>query len=184
MIISRPNLWWKWCTTTTWNHMEHYLMNWTRVMMTGPHTGITFSLKLQTSCTTITRYQPVTLILLQVSGQAPHNDSPPSKNARDLYDMIVATPVGDIPWQSFSLKYTRPKPKTLGHDSDDPSWTTTNYDIWFCDPHLLAQATLNSTVNLISHLTRNTVQMANIALRIWCQEIGSENRWWVGLKLF
>ena len=47
---------------------------------------------------------------------APDNNSPTFKNAKDLYDMVDATPIGEIPWQSFSLKYTRPKPKTLGPD--------------------------------------------------------------------
>ena len=76
---------------------------------------------------------------LWAASPAPHNNSPPSKNAKDLYDTINATPLGDIPWQSFSLKYTRPKPKTLGPDGEDPPWTTTNYDIWFHDPCLLIQ---------------------------------------------
>ena len=79
---------------------------------------------------------------LWAASLAPHNDSLPFKNAKDLYDMIDAIPPGDIPWQSFSLKYTGPTLKTLGSDCEDPPWTTTNYDIWFHDPHLLIHDTV------------------------------------------
>jgi hypothetical protein len=34
-----------------------------------------------------------------------HADSPPFANHSDLYETIDSTPVGDVPWQSFSLTY-------------------------------------------------------------------------------
>ena len=70
---------------------------------------------------------------------APHNDSPPFKNAKDMYDMIDSTPLGNIPWQSFTLNYNGPPPDTLGPDGKSPPWTTADYDIWFRNPHLLVQ---------------------------------------------
>ena len=76
---------------------------------------------------------------LWVAFLVPHNDSPPFKNAKDMYDTIDSTPLGNIPWQSFTLNYNGPPPDTLGPDGKSPLWTTANYDIWFRDLHLLVQ---------------------------------------------
>jgi hypothetical protein len=32
-----------------------------------------------------------------------HHDSPPFANHSDLYETIDSTPMGGVPWQSFSL---------------------------------------------------------------------------------
>jgi hypothetical protein len=34
-----------------------------------------------------------------------YNDAPPFANHSDLYNTIDLTPLGDIPWQHFSLQY-------------------------------------------------------------------------------
>ncbi|KAG2344783.1 hypothetical protein BDR05DRAFT_855483, partial [Suillus weaverae] len=36
---------------------------------------------------------------------AKHDDTPPFADRRDLYLTIDNTPVGDVPWKSFSMKY-------------------------------------------------------------------------------
>ena len=74
---------------------------------------------------------------LWAASLAPHNDSPPFKNAKDMYDTIDATPLGNVPWQSFTMNYKGSQPETLGPDGEVPPWTTADYDIWFCDPRLL-----------------------------------------------
>ena len=76
---------------------------------------------------------------LWAASLAPHNDSPPFKNAKDMYDTIDSTPLGDIPWQSFTLNYNGSPLENLGPDGESPSWTTDDYDIWFHNPHLLVQ---------------------------------------------
>jgi len=70
---------------------------------------------------------------------APHRDSPPFKNHKDLYSTVDATPLGDVPWDSFSLKYNGTLP-----DGEVPSWMSSEYDVWFRDPRCLVQ-------NLISN---------------------------------
>jgi hypothetical protein len=48
-----------------------------------------------------------------------------------LLETIDSTPVGDVPWQAFSLSYD-------GHCPNDvPEWMTTIYDVWYCDPRQL-----------------------------------------------
>ena len=41
-----------------------------------------------------------------------HHESPPFSNHTEMYSAIDSTPLGDVPWESFSLEY----------------------DVWFQDP--------------------------------------------------
>ncbi|KAK7461730.1 hypothetical protein VKT23_008159 [Stygiomarasmius scandens] len=56
---------------------------------------------------------------------------PPFANHQDMYATIDAIPQGDIPWESFTVKYN-------GNLTDDtssvPTWKTREYEVWFRDP--------------------------------------------------
>ena len=56
-----------------------------------------------------------------------------------MYKTIDATPLGDIPWESFTLQYngTQPTENVL-------SWMTAEHDIWFQDPHVLVHNILSN----------------------------------------
>src|SRR5271156_4579388 len=73
-----------------------------------------------------------TLLDLWASSLLNHNDTPPFANHSDLYNTIDSTPIGDIPWQNFSLKYN----EELSDDAV-PQWVTEEYEVWFRDPHLI-----------------------------------------------
>ena len=75
---------------------------------------------------------------------APHHDSPPFESAKELYNMIDSTPLGDIPWQSCTLNYKGSPPETLGPNGESPPWTTADYDIWFRDARLLVQEMISN----------------------------------------
>ena len=60
------------------------------------------------------------------SGEAPFIDHV------HLYNTIDAIPVGGVPWQSFSVSYTGPRPET-----DVPPWMEETYEVYFRDPHQL-----------------------------------------------
>ena len=79
------------------------------------------------------------VFLLWVASLAPHGDQPPFLNARFMYKTIDATPLGDIPWESFTLQYngTQPTENVL-------SWMTAEHDIWFQDPHVLVHNILSN----------------------------------------
>lgn len=53
---------------------------------------------------------------------------PPFANARDLYNVIDATELGDVPWQAFAVKYSGEIPQ------DPPNWMSASYEVWFRDP--------------------------------------------------
>lgn len=63
-----------------------------------------------------------------------HYDTPPFASCSDLYNTIDSTPLGDVPWQSFSLTYQGELP-----GDTTPSWMTSEYDVWFRDPHTIVQ---------------------------------------------
>lgn len=79
---------------------------------------------------------------LWAASLTPHHDSPPFANAKAMYDTIDSTPLGDIPWQGFTLNYNGPPPETRGLNGENPPWTTADYDIWFRDARLLVQEML------------------------------------------
>lgn len=58
---------------------------------------------------------------------APHNDAPPFINYNTMYETIDCTPLGDVPWESFSLKYNAEGEALL-------EWMTTDHEVWFRDP--------------------------------------------------
>lgn len=62
------------------------------------------------------------------------NPSPPFVNARDLYNVIDATELGDIPWQGFAVTYD-------GEVPDNPlNWMSTLYEVWFRNPFLVMES--------------------------------------------
>jgi hypothetical protein len=71
---------------------------------------------------------------LWAASLAAHGDTPPFTNHTDMYDTIDSTPLGDVPWQSFSSQYNGILPDDL---DDIPSWMKSEYDVWFRDPQLL-----------------------------------------------
>lgn len=56
-----------------------------------------------------------------------------------MYNSIDTTPLGDLPWESFSLKYNGDIP-----EGDIPSWMDTEYDVWFRDPRSLVHNMLSN----------------------------------------
>ena len=64
---------------------------------------------------------------------AQHNDVPPLENAKSMYSTIDSTPLGDVPWQSFTLNYNGDLP-----DGEVPApWMETDYNAWYREPYTL-----------------------------------------------
>jgi hypothetical protein len=80
-----------------------------------------------------------TLLNLWAASLLKHDDEPPFSNHSELYDTIDSTPLGDVPWETFSLKYSGVLP-----DGEIPAWMTSEYDIWFRDPHTIVRNLLSN----------------------------------------
>lgn len=83
--------------------------------------------------------------LLKIWGQHAEStgDEAPFQNHNDLYETIDSTPVGDVPWQSFNLKYSGPRPNLEGEE--DPAWMDDTQEVWFRDPRELVRNLLSNT---------------------------------------
>ncbi|KAF7971987.1 hypothetical protein HWV62_19335 [Athelia sp. TMB] len=66
----------------------------------------------------------------------------PFTNHKDLYATIDATTVGEVPWQSFKLKYCGPLPD---EGAEVPAWMLDEHEVWFRDPHQLLRNLLANT---------------------------------------
>lgn len=69
------------------------------------------------------------LLDLWASTLKKHDDKPPFADFRDLYKTIDKTPLGDVRWQSFSVRYNGERP-----DTDVPPWMDQVFDVWYRDP--------------------------------------------------
>ena len=56
-----------------------------------------------------------------------------------MYNTIDSTPLGDLPWESFSLAYNGDVP-----EGDPPLWMSSEYDVWFRDPRGLVHNILSN----------------------------------------
>ena len=63
----------------------------------------------------------------------PHHDSPPIIDHLDLHRQIDAIPLGDIPWECFSLKYGGAPPQMV----NPPEWKLAEHEIWYRNPRLV-----------------------------------------------
>jgi hypothetical protein len=48
---------------------------------------------------------------LWAASLAVHDDVPPFANHANMYDTIDVSPLGDVPWESFSLHYNGLRPE-------------------------------------------------------------------------
>jgi Plavaka transposase len=53
----------------------------------------------------------------------------PFQNHWDMYNTIDQTPLGDIPWSSFTLQYSREKPT-----DDVPQWMSKTFQVCYHNP--------------------------------------------------
>jgi hypothetical protein len=79
------------------------------------------------------------LLSLWAASLATHGDEPPFSKATDLYNTIDSTPLGDAPWESFSLQYNGTRPS-----EGVPPWMDAEYDVWFRDPCTLVHNLLSN----------------------------------------
>ncbi|KAF8489871.1 hypothetical protein F5888DRAFT_1869464 [Russula emetica] len=80
--------------------------------------------------------------ILAALQSAPYNDddvpSPPFSDARDLYDVINSTELGDVPWEGFAITYDGEVP------DNPPNWMSTPYEVWFCDSLLVMESQIGN----------------------------------------
>ncbi|KAF8441008.1 hypothetical protein L210DRAFT_3612177 [Boletus edulis BED1] len=79
------------------------------------------------------------LLDLWASSLYPHGAEPPFQDHRHLHEVIDATIIGDVKWQSFSVSYTGEVPEV-----NPPDWMRQKYDVWFRDPRQVVHKILGN----------------------------------------
>ncbi|KAG6806075.1 hypothetical protein H0H92_012797, partial [Tricholoma furcatifolium] len=79
--------------------------------------------------------------LMQVWGARHTNNGPPFCDKQDLYDTIDSTPIGGVPWQSFSCQYDG---LIEDGDAETAPWKFKQFDIWYRDPRLVIRNQLGN----------------------------------------
>ncbi|KAG1756916.1 uncharacterized protein EDB91DRAFT_1233597 [Suillus paluster] len=80
-----------------------------------------------------------------------------------VYKTIDNTPIGDVKWQSFSVKYTGTIP-----DEGATPWMADSHDIWFCDP-----------CNVVRNILANPDYTIEIDLKPYCEfATNNDERQW------
>ena len=72
----------------------------------------------------------VQLMKIWAAHGAEWGEAPPFLDHKDLYKCINATPLANIPWQSFVTSYDGEIPQ----EGKVPSWMTMEHTVWFQDP--------------------------------------------------
>ncbi|KAH9033494.1 hypothetical protein EDB85DRAFT_1890181 [Lactarius pseudohatsudake] len=75
------------------------------------------------------------LLTLWAASLSAHNGKPPFANTVQMYSAIDSTPLGDTPWQSFSLQYNG-----IRSEGNIVSWQEADYDVWFRNPRTLVHS--------------------------------------------
>lgn len=73
------------------------------------------------------------LLALWAASLVPHGDTPPFKSHKDMYHIIDSSPLSNVPWDNFSLRYKGDVPA----QGLPPAWTQQDHEVWFRDPHQL-----------------------------------------------
>jgi hypothetical protein len=78
------------------------------------------------------------LLGLWAASLVPHGHKPSFIKATKMYKTIDETPLGEAPWQTFTLQLNR----TLA--GGVPLWMEASYDVWFRDPRILVRNLLSN----------------------------------------
>ncbi|KAH9013796.1 hypothetical protein EDB83DRAFT_2508700 [Lactarius deliciosus] len=79
------------------------------------------------------------LLTLWAASLSAHNGKPPFANTAQMYSAIDSTPLGNTPWQSFSLQYNG-----IRSEGNIVSWQEADYDVWFRNPRTLVHGILSN----------------------------------------
>jgi hypothetical protein len=81
-------------------------------------------------------------------------------------------PLGDVPWETFSLSYDNPPPKS----SRPPEWKITEYEVWFRNPREVIKGIL-SNPELNGHIDYSAYREFEDSQRQYCGMMSGDWAW-------
>ena len=102
----------------------------------------------------------------------PHGVPPPMTDYRDLLQQVDSIPLGDVPWESFSLSYDNPPPKS----ACPPEWKTTEFEVWFRNPREVIKGIL-SNPEFDGHIDYSAYQEFEGSQHRYCDMMSGDWSW-------
>ena len=112
------------------------------------------------------------LLELWAATLVPYGISPPITNHAHLLQQIDSVRLGDVPWDSFSLSYDDPPPKT----ACPPEWKTTEYEVWFRNPRSVVREILRNP-EFNGHIDYSAYQEFEDSQRRYCNMMSGDWAW-------
>jgi len=112
------------------------------------------------------------LLELWAATLIPYGLPPPIANHADLLRQIDSIPLGDVPWECFSLSYENPPPKT----SRPPEWKITEYDVWFRNPREVIKGILRNP-EFDGHIDYSAYREFEDSQRQYCHMMSGDWAW-------
>ncbi|KAG6852484.1 hypothetical protein C0991_011594 [Blastosporella zonata] len=79
--------------------------------------------------------------LMQIWGARHAPQDPPFHNKQHLYDTVDSIPFGDVPWQSFAIKYNG---AVREGDVEAAPWKLKDFVVYYCDPRQVLYSQLQN----------------------------------------
>jgi hypothetical protein len=112
------------------------------------------------------------LLELWAATLVPCGVPPPITDHADLLRQIDSIPLGDVPWETFSLSYDNPPPKS----SRPPDWKITEYEVWFRNPREVIKGIL-SNPELNGHIDYSAYREFEDSQRQYCHMMSGDWAW-------
>jgi hypothetical protein len=85
----------------------------------------------------------INLLNIWAATLVPHGDDPPFHNHTDIYNTIYSTPIGNMLWESFTVKYDG-----VHQDDERLAWMDTEFEVWFHNPKQLVAYIYSSSSSM------------------------------------
>jgi hypothetical protein len=112
------------------------------------------------------------LLELWAATLVPHGTQPPIKDYADLLQKIDSVPLGNIPWECFSLGYDGPPSETT-HTAE---WKTAKYEVWFRNPREVIKGILGN-VEFDGHIDYSAYQEFEGSQRLYSNMMSGNWVW-------
>jgi len=112
------------------------------------------------------------LLELWAATLVPHHVPPPIADHVDLLRQIDSIPLGNVPWECFSLSYNKPLPET----AHLPEWKTTEYEIWFRNPREVIKGIL-ANPEFDGHIDYSAYREFEDSKRRYCHMMSGDWAW-------
>ena len=102
----------------------------------------------------------------------------PFKNCAELYDTIDSITDGEVPWDSFTVQYTGPRP-----EMNIPEWMDEKYKVFYRNPHEVIKSMLGNKA-FHGNFDYTPYRQYENGQRVWCDFMSGNFSWKQAARIF